>query len=93
MVSSETAVMEEEQRAAAGSEVAVEVAMDNDCSCVIVSLGGDDDEDDDAVVAVVSNETLRCSVGMEEMTSSLPTIGEIFFLFGVVEVIVDDLMT
>ena len=51
-----------------------------------------DDEDDDAVV-VVSNETLRCSVGVEEMISSLPLVGEIFFLFGVVEVIVDDLMT
>ena len=67
--------------------------MVNDCSCVIVSLGGggDDEEEDDAVV-VVSNETLRCSVDVEELISSFSP-GETFFLFGVAVVPVDDLMT
>ena len=66
--------------------------MVNDCSCVIVfSLGGDDDEEEDIVV-VVSNETLRCSVDVEELISSFSQ-GEIFFLFDVVVVPVDDLMT
>ena len=71
------------------SDVVVAVVID--CSCVIVSLGGDDDEEEDVVV--VSNETLRCSVDVEEMISSSSPPGEIFFFLCVVVVPVDDLMT